>query len=79
MDKKKYLAIAVDVDGEVNLVKKSGEIETLFPKGTVMGMSTIAETSYDQVISWLFYFNLDSDDEVDKTRKFHLEYLERAE
>lgn len=78
LDAKKYIAIAVDIDGEVNLVTATGEIERLFPPGTVFGMSTIAEAKNEEPVSWLFYFGPRGNVDF-KVRNLHLDYLENAD
>jgi hypothetical protein len=78
LDRNDYLAIAVDVDGEVNLVRKDGTVEVLFPVDTVEGITEIADHRTGLPLSWLFYF-FKSYGALEKNRKMVLDYLDGGE
>ena len=76
-DRSEYIAVAVDIDGEVNLIRKDGTVETLFPRGTVEGMSEVSVLEDSDPVSWLFYFFPAPMPRDPKVRRLHLDYLEQ--
>lgn len=76
IDGSKYIALAVDIDGEVDLVGDDGKITVLFPSRTVAGLSEIRDQLTNSPLAWLFYFSSQAERGEYISAELVLEYLE---
>lgn len=79
LDRTQYVALGIDTDGEINLIRKDGMVEVLFPRRSVVGMSTVSSAVDREPISWIFFFSNEAAEDEEKARKLHFDYLGTAD